>query len=171
MPKIPPNMSYTVVEARSILMKLDHYYKKQRVVIIGGGAVGCELGYALSLNGEDVTIVEQASDILLDIDPVSSLALKRLLGSSGVIICRSTRFMRFDRKGIITNRNDSPIPADLVIIAMGSRPNSEFNIILKQGKWKLGNNYLCIGDAHKIGKLYEAVNDTYWSVSSFLADH
>ena len=171
MPEIPPNMSYTVVETRSILMSLDAYYKKQRVVIIGGGAVGCELGYALSLNGEDVTIVEQASDILLDIDPVSSLALKRLLGSSGVTICRNTRFMRFDRKEIITNRNDSPIPADLVIIAMGSRPNSEFNIILKQGKWKLGHNYLCIGDAHKIGKIYEGVNDTYWSVSNFLAGH
>lgn len=169
-PSIPKSLPYKVVEVRSILANLEDYFRKQKVVIIGGGSVGCELGYTLSSKCEDVTIVEQESDILLDIESGSALALRRLLEKAGIAIRLNARFMRFEPEGIITNGSDSPIPADLFIIAMGSRPNDELDIILKQGKWKIGKNYLCIGDARRVGKIYEAVNDTFWSVSSFLAN-
>lgn len=170
MPSVPEGLSYEVVEVRSILANLKDYLGKQRVVIIGGGSVGCELGYTLSSNSENVTIVEQESDMLSDIDPVSGMTLRRLLKTAGVVIRLNTRFLGFEPEGIATNRSDSPIPADLFIIAMGSRPNDELNGVLKLGNWGIGENYLCIGDAHRVGKIYEAVNDTFWSVSSFLAN-
>lgn len=136
---------------------------------MGGGSVGCELGYTLAQKGKDITIVEQASDILLDIDPVSSLSLKRLMNETKITIYTNTRFMGFDHEGIITEKEDLKIPTDLIVIAMGSRPNRELDTILMESKWRLGKNYLCIGDAKKVGKIYEAVNDTYWSVSNLFS--
>jgi 2-enoate reductase len=171
MPSIPMNLPYKVVEVRSILANLEDYFRKQKVVVLGGGSVGCELAYTLSSKCQDVTILEQESDILLDIDPVLALTLRRLLQKAGVAVCLNTRFTRFEPEGILTNRNDSPIAGDLFIIAMGSRPNDALNTSLKQGRWKIGKNYLCIGDAHRVGKIYEAVNDSYWRVSGFLANY
>jgi 2,4-dienoyl-CoA reductase-like NADH-dependent reductase (Old Yellow Enzyme family)/thioredoxin reductase len=171
MPSIPKRLPYMVVEVRSILANLEGYFRKQRVVIIGGGSVGCELGYTLASQGEDVTIVEQESDILVDIDPVSALTLRRLLEEAGVTIRLNTRFVRFEREGVIANEGDEPVTADLFIIAMGSRPNDELGTILKQGNWRIGKNYLCIGDARRVGRIYEAVNDSYWTVSSHLSNY
>lgn len=171
MPTIPERFPYQVFDVRTILFNLEEYIKEQKVIIIGGDSAGCELGYTLSLNRKDVTIIEQASDILLDIDPVSSLSLKRLLDKTEIIIHRNTRFIGFNREGIITDKKDLSISGDLIVIAMGSQPNSDFDLILKESKWKVGTNYLCTGDAKRIGKIYEAVNDTYWSISNLLANY
>jgi hypothetical protein len=43
--------------------------------------------------------------------------------------------------------------------------------VLKKSKWKIGKNCLSIGDAHRVGKMHEAVNETYWSISSLLANY
>jgi hypothetical protein len=79
--------------------------------------------------------------------------------------------VRFEREGVIANEGDEPVTADLFIIAMGSRPNDELGTILKQGNWRIGKNYLCIGDARRVGRIYEAVNDSYWTVSSHLSNY
>ena len=169
MPIIPEDIPYQVVDARNALISLEYYFKYQKITIVGGSSVGCELGYTLAQKGKDITIVEQASDILLDIDPISSLSLKRLMNKTQITLYTKTRFMGFDQEGIITEKEDLKIPTDLIIIAMGSRPNRELDTILMESKWRLGKNYLCIGDAKKVGKIYEAVNDTYWSVSNLFS--
>ena len=171
LPSIPEKLSYKVVEARMLLNNLEDFMNEQKVIILGGGSVGCEIGYTLSLKGMSVSIIEQTSDILQDIEPVSALSLKRLLNSSGIKLHLNTQFIRFNIEGVVTDKNTNPFSADLVVIAMGSLPNHELNYVLKEERWVLGKNYLCVGDAKKIGKIYEAVHDTYWSVSNLLDNY
>lgn len=170
-PKIPNNLNYLVVDARSVLRNINLIKKKQRVLIIGGGSVGCELGYTLFLKGFYVTIIEKLPNILSDIDPSSSLALKRYLYKSSINIICNTMFKEFSPEGVVTNKVDGIIPADVVVIAMGSRPSGVFACLMNDKKWKIGVNYLSVGDAKKVGKLYEAVNDTYWQVTSFFMNN
>ena len=165
-PEIPNNLSYEIIESRDILLKLDNYFNKQKVVIIGGGSVGCEIGYALAYKGSTVTVIEQTSDILMDMDPVSSLSLTRNMFSCGVEIKMNSLFKNFTPDGVLIDKNDSPITANLVVVAMGSKRSQQFNDIDTQ--WKYGVNYTQVGDALRIGRIYNAVNDTYWRISSFL---
>jgi len=168
-PPVPEHLPYKVIEARTLLNNLEQYKDEKNVIIIGGGSVGCEIGYTLQSKGKRVTIIEMASDILQDMEPVSALSLKRLLFHSGCTIYTGYQFIRFDREGITTSRSEKPLPADLVVVSMGSCPNQELESVVKEGKWTLGENYLRVGDANKIGKIYEAVHETYWSVSNFLS--
>jgi 2,4-dienoyl-CoA reductase-like NADH-dependent reductase (Old Yellow Enzyme family)/thioredoxin reductase len=170
-PPVPEHLPYKVVEARTLLNNLEQYEDERNVITIGGGSVGCEIGYTLQSKGGRVTIIEQASDILQDIEPVSALSLKRLLLHSGCTICPGYQFIRFDREGVITSKSEDPLPADLVVVSMGSRPNQELEAVVKEGKWTLGKNYLRVGDANKVGKIYEAVHETYWSVSNLLFNY
>lgn len=164
-----PDSGPPVVESREYLNNLDRYPLSRRVIIIGGGSAGCELGYTLSLKGSLVSIIEQAADVLPDLDPVSALALKRLVRAAGIQVHAGTRFLRLGREGVITDRFDRPLEGDLIVLAMGSVPNRELDDQLEGSKWILGRNYLRIGDARRIGRLYEAVHETYRTVSGFLA--
>ena len=165
-PEIPTDLSYEIIESRDILLNLDDHFKKQKVVIIGGGSVGCEIGYALALKGGEITIIEQASDILMDMDPVSSLTLKRNMLSCGIEVKRNTIFQKFTYDGVLNDRSDSPIAANLVVVAMGSKRSQQF--IDLDSQWIYGINYTQVGDALRIGRIYNAVYDTYWRISSFL---
>ena len=118
-----------------------------------------------------MTIIEQLPEILLDLDPVSGLTLRRLLQANNIEIKTNTRFTQFAPEAVITDQGKQPVAADVVVIAMGARPNNELDQILNENKWKLGTNYLCLGDAKKVGKIYEAVHDTYWNVTNLLADY
>jgi len=171
MPSVPEGLGYGVKSVRDVLLHLDRYHDLKKIVILGGGSSGCELGYALALKGADVTIMEQMSSILLDLDPVSALSLRRLLSQTDAKILTNTRFVRFDSIGIITEGKDRPLPADLTVVAMGSRRNNEFDRFLTGEKWIRGINYIPVGDANLMGKIYDAVHGSYWAVTSLLGKY
>jgi len=168
MPSLPKNIPYEVVDIRKVLMTLDEYLDKNNIVIIGGGSAGCELACTLSLYKKQVTIIEQAPDILLDIDPVSALGLRRLIDKRDLTIHVNTKFTQLDPNGVVTSKENVTIYGDLVIFAAGSLPNGEIDQIIDSKRYRLGYNYLRIGDARKVGNLYDAVNTSYWDISSLL---
>jgi 2,4-dienoyl-CoA reductase-like NADH-dependent reductase (Old Yellow Enzyme family)/thioredoxin reductase len=171
MPPVPEGLGYGVESVRDVLMHLDRYHALKKIVILGGGSSGCELGYALALKGAEVTIVEQMSCILLDLDPVSALALKRLLSKTDAQILTNAKFVRFDSTGIVIDGKDRPLPADLTVVAMGSRRRKEFDGLLTGKKWMRGINYIAVGDANLVGKIYDAVHGSYWAVTSLLVKY
>jgi hypothetical protein len=60
------------------------------------------------------------------------------------------------------------LPADLVVVALGGRSNEALKRSLDPGRWRYGLNYLPVGDAVEVGKIYQAVHDSYWQASSLL---
>ena len=169
MPQVPPGLPYPVLPVREVLLDLEKHLSCKRVIILGGGSSGCEAALVLSTHGAEVTVIEQESRILRDLEPVSAKALQRLLSNSDAAIQTDTRFQRLETEGVITDRHEAPLSADLVIAALGIRSSATLKSRLDPDRWYYGINYLPVGDAHQVGKIYQAVHDSYWRVTNLLA--
>ncbi|UCF96662.1 MAG: FAD-dependent oxidoreductase [Spirochaetaceae bacterium] len=168
MPQIPPGLPYPVLPVRDLLLDLEKYRSSRRAIILGGGSSGCEAALALHAPAIQITVIEQASCILQDLEPVSAISLKRLLADTDIMIQTETRFLRLEPGGVVTDRHSMPLAADLIIVALGASSNTTLCSRLDPHHWHYGINYLPIGDAHLVGKIFEAVHDSYWRVSSLL---
>lgn len=101
----------------------------ERLVVIGGGAIGCELGQAFSRLGSKVTLVEAAPRILSTLGKnVSELVMSRF-EAEGITVMPGTTVTGVE--GSATNGNlvvvvdhETRIAADQVLVAVGRRPNT-----------------------------------------------
>ncbi len=104
----------------------------QDLVVIGGGVIGLEMGMVFLKLGSRLTVVELTDSLLPGTDPEAVRALERSLSKRGATILKSTK-----AGGVVTEKGktfvtakgsdgtDHKIPADLVLVAVGFRPNSE----------------------------------------------
>jgi len=97
------------------------------VVVLGGGAIGCELAQALRRLGVDVTIVE-ASDRLLDKEePEVSGILRDVFEREGVTVRLGAKATRVEDLGAgsrarVHLERGEAVEADRVLVAIGRRP-------------------------------------------------
>jgi NADPH-dependent 2,4-dienoyl-CoA reductase/sulfur reductase-like enzyme len=96
-------------------------------VIIGGGYIGLEMAEAFILRGLKVSLVEQAAEVMNTLDPDMGALASAVLEDAGVTLYRREAFQEFDIRNkrvraVITDQRE--IPADLVVLGMGVRPNS-----------------------------------------------
>ncbi len=99
----------------------------ERLVVLGGGPVGCELAQAFALLGSRVTLIEISPAVLPREDPDASAVLARGLSGSGVTIRTSTRVERISRvrREILVSTGSEGIVCDQLLVATGRRPNVE----------------------------------------------
>ena len=104
--------------------------KIKQAVIVGAGLIGLEMIEALKHWGTDVTVVEMLDTVLpalLDRD--MGLIVGDHLKSIGVRVLNSEAVIKFEGdengnvKKVITNKNE--LDADMVLMAIGVRPNIE----------------------------------------------
>jgi nitrite reductase (NADH) large subunit len=97
-------------------------------VVIGGGLLGLEAAAGLSERGMDVTVIHIAETLMeRQLDPAAGHLLKREVEARGirVLTSASTREIYGDRKVEGVRLEDgTEIPAKLVIMAVGIRPNA-----------------------------------------------
>jgi pyruvate/2-oxoglutarate dehydrogenase complex dihydrolipoamide dehydrogenase (E3) component len=58
--------------------------RPDRLLVVGGGAIGCELSQAFARLGSGVTVFDQARRVLANDDPDASILVQRALTSDGV---------------------------------------------------------------------------------------
>jgi pyruvate/2-oxoglutarate dehydrogenase complex dihydrolipoamide dehydrogenase (E3) component len=97
----------------------------QRLLVLGGGAIGCELAQAFVRLGSQVTIVEALPRLLAREDADVSDAMQSLLSSDGVMLRLGSAVKAFHRdddhnKALLDD--GSEIAFDKVIVATGRRP-------------------------------------------------
>ena len=102
----------------------------KEAVIIGGGLIGIEMTEALTKRGVHVTVVEMLGHILPGLlDEEVAAYLTRYVRSQGVDILAGTRVTSIagDDQGNVTTvvTSDDEIAADMVLLAVGVRPNSK----------------------------------------------
>jgi len=100
----------------------------KKAVIIGGGYIGLEMAEALILRGLDVSLVERGSQVMNTLDPDMGELVSAALIDVGVSLYREESLEAFEVRdaratGVITDKRT--LPADLVILGMGVKPNSE----------------------------------------------
>ena len=122
-------LTYPGVDQPEILISdgmFDLTEVPDRLVIVGGGVIGCEMASAFSRFGSKVTVVEQQEYLVPTFDREVSEAVRESFLAAGITVINGGKIERFDR------RNDHPVvvlvdgrelEADLVLMAVGRKPN------------------------------------------------
>ena len=101
----------------------------QKVVVIGGGFIGVEVGDELNKSGKDVTIVEILSHVLeAAFDEELVVRAEEILESRGVKVKTGEGVKEIIGGKEVTAvllSNDEKLEADAVILAMGYLPNTD----------------------------------------------
>jgi len=103
----------------------------ERLVIIGGGIIGSELGMAYRKMGSEVTIVEMLDNILGGTDPDLVRPVTKSMKKVGINLLTKAKAKGFEKKGDVgvveVETKDGSIEkfeADRVLVAVGFKPNT-----------------------------------------------
>ncbi len=109
----------------------------KKLVVVGGGAIGLELGSVWARLGADVTVVEFLPQIAGTSDADIVRNFTRILQKQGLKIEVNAKVTGFDAKaGVLTaERDGNPLsfPADKVLVAVGRRPYADGLALDKAG--------------------------------------
>ena len=101
---------------------------KTRAVVVGGGFIGLETAENLVHRGFDVTLVEMGDQILAPLDREMALVVERFVERHGIRLALGDGVAGFQQaaNGNLEVRTQSgkAHPADLVILALGVRPDT-----------------------------------------------
>ncbi len=157
-------------KAVSSLDAIDHPEKLgQKVVIIGGGLVGCEIALDEANHGKSVTVVEALDDIMAAGGAGAPYPNRQMIvdlfENKGVTVLTNTKLVEVTDEGALVEKTDGSkelLKADTVVSALGFRPAPN----LKE-EWKELNIPMYeVGDATGAGTILKAIWDAYDAANS-----
>jgi NADPH-dependent 2,4-dienoyl-CoA reductase/sulfur reductase-like enzyme len=101
----------------------------RRAVVVGGGYIGIEMAEAMVRRGLAVTVVDQAPEPMPTLDPDMGALVREAMQGMGIEVLTGTPVSGFDTSpgdrvsGVVTAQGT--LPADLVVLGLGVRPNTE----------------------------------------------
>ena len=136
----------------------------ERVVILGGGLVGCETGIHLGMKGKQVTIVEMRDTLAADVNMFHGMALGQELNKYVTAVTGGTGRAVTDEGLIYTDREGQEhlLPADAVLCAVGMRACTG----VMEELWNVVDEQYVIGDCVKPAQVTQAISDAYYLAKS-----
>jgi len=132
-PKVP-GMDLPSVFTLKTLEDTDRIFRflearnPRRAVVVGGGLIGVEALENLVIRGLEATVVEFAPQMLTFLDWEMAEFVRRHAKAKGVKLHLSEGLKAVEEHGgslVVKTDHDRDIPADLVLVAVGIRPNVE----------------------------------------------
>ncbi len=136
----------------------------KRLLIVGGGVIGCEFACMMQPLGVDVTIVEMLPQLLPNIDSQIAETLSKVFAGRGIKTHVGVKIESLSIDGQTakaTLGDGKVIEADRVLVATGRRPNTadlgieSVGLTLDRGFLRVNDKmeapikgYYCIGDAN-----------------------
>ena len=154
-PPIPGADLPHVIQAPDVFGREDQVGK--RVVIIGGGLVGCELAIHLGERGCIPTVVEMEENIARDANLGPRMMLLRQMDMNADISVRTSArctSITADCVNISTPEGEEAIPADTVILCTGRTPRAQERDSFEG----IAFDVLPVGDCVKSGLIRDAVH-------------
>ena len=107
----------------------------KKLVVVGGGAIGLELGSVWSRLGSDVTVVEFLPKIIATYDADVVRTFTRMLQKQGLKIEVGAKVTGFANGTLTAERGTEKLsfPADKVLVAVGRRPFTDGLALEKAG--------------------------------------
>ena len=162
----------------------------KRLVVIGGGVIGLEMGSVYKRLGSEVTVVEYGKSLIPNMDDSCGKELQRSLRKLGMKFHLSTKVDRVIRKGKTVNvsgfdskGNSFSLEADYCLVAVGRKAYTKGLNLDKaglelddQGRIKVDHNLqtskpniFAIGDVVRGAMLAHKAEDEGVSVAEFIA--
>ncbi|SLM19492.1 CoA-disulfide reductase [uncultured spirochete] len=101
-------------------------YDPKSAIVVGGGFIGLEAAEAFNNRGISTTIVELMNQVMPPADPEFGAQIAEALAEHGVQAITGKSVVRIDwnaRRATLSD--DSTVSADMVLLAVGVRPNLE----------------------------------------------
>lgn len=117
-----------VMSSRDAL-DLDHV--PERMVAVGGGVIGLELGQMFAKVGTELTVVEMADSVLPSFDPDVLRIMKRKLKKSKIKVLTNAKAAGWEETddgavvNVETQKGTEQIPCDRILVTVGRFPNTE----------------------------------------------
>jgi len=162
----------------------------KRLIVIGGGVIGLEMGSVYKRLGSEVTVVEYGKSLIPNMDDSCGKELQRSLRKLGIKFHLSTKVDRVIRKGKTVNvsgfdskGNSFSLEADYCLVAVGRKAYTKGLNLDKaglelddQGRIKVDHNLqtskpniFAIGDVVRGAMLAHKAEDEGVSVAEFIA--
>ena len=166
-PALPPIKG---IEAPHVMTAVEAYFKQDaigdRVTIIGGGAIGCELALLLCESGRQVHVIELAAGLNAQSNAHLQVGLAQKLRRCKGLTCLTKTTCQAIGKTEVTvqtkGQGEAVIATDTVIIAAGMRAEQA----LAQSFFGLVQDTNLIGDCNIPGTIEEATNEGYFVCAS-----
>ncbi len=102
----------------------------RRLLVIGGGPIGCELAQAFARLGSEVTLLAKDGHVLIREDADAAEIVQNALRKDGVRLELNAKLLEIRRNGepvavIERDGRRQEIPADRILVAAGRTPNIE----------------------------------------------
>lgn len=148
-----------VVGAEEVYYDMEKAGKK--VVILGGGLVGCELGIHLAINEREVTVLEMAATPNFAGNMLHGEAVMAQIAIHGIRLLTNTKAMEIKDNGVVANGPDGEIfvEADTVIYAVGQKALSEEVDELRF----CAPEFYSIGDCNMPANIAKATKEGYYA--------
>ncbi|MBR4026619.1 MAG: FAD-dependent oxidoreductase, partial [Lachnospiraceae bacterium] len=142
-------------------------FPSRKIIIIGGGSVGCELADYLApllndrfIRNRDITILEMAPEIMMTESGAGRSHLVQRMMGKGIHIECLAKVVSVTQDTITYEQNGKEIcitDADTLVFATGYHIESTMEDMLKE----VGVTYHLIGDGHKVGNIKDAIFEGY----------
>lgn len=163
-PPVPGVEGKTVIQARdAYLLAREHRLRGKRLVVLGGGLVGCET--ALFLSQEEncrVTVVERQEQAACEDTELVRKALLDQLSASQVTVLTGSLCTAVTDRGIryrVSSGAEQDIPCDAVILAAGMLPRQEDAEVFRD----LAPRFSVIGDCQRASNVRSAVRTAFYA--------
>ncbi len=107
---------------------IAHAMPLRHAVVVGGGVIGLEAAENLAREGFEVTVVEMLDQVLAPLDREIARLAQEHLTRHGVRLALGDPVAGFRQRGFgaleVTTRRGASHPADIVILALGARPDT-----------------------------------------------
>jgi len=157
-PRIPGLDKARIAQAGDVLK--GRVKVRDRVVVIGGGMVGCETAEFLAEERKSVTVVEILPEMATTVGPSLRTFLLNRLEAKGVTLLTQTRCDKVVSDGlvIITMEGErKTIEVDTIVLAVGACPNTK---LIEGIEGKVPEVYQ-VGDCVKPRKIRDAIGEGY----------
>jgi pyruvate/2-oxoglutarate dehydrogenase complex dihydrolipoamide dehydrogenase (E3) component len=130
-PVVPPIDGLDKIDFLTSDTLWDLEEQPRRMVVLGGGPIGCELTQALSRLGSDVTLVEMAPQLLgREDEDAANAVLESLRDHDGVNVALTTKAIRCEGSGnsgtLVCEQGGKEVrfEFDRLLLALGRRANA-----------------------------------------------
>ncbi len=140
------------------VLKEENLVRDSKVAVIGGGLIGIEVAHKLLKHGNEVIVIEMLSEIARGMEMIEKTLTLKGFKDSPIRIYTDTRVTKVEGDKLYIDGKERGVieGVDHIIIATGMK---SYNPLEEKLKGKIP--VYVVGDAKKVGKAKDAIEDAF----------